>query len=80
MRNWWTRATQYPIKATITFKGLLRPAVLMSYVRINVFYYGAKDLDSGLYIVLSQSDAIDMSGYKTTLKLLRVGGDDTYAD
>ena len=79
-RNWWTRATQYPIKATITFKGLLRPAVLMSYVRINVFYYGAKDLDSGLYIVLSQSDTIDMSGYKTTLKLLRVGGDDTYAD
>ena len=79
-KTWWTKVTQYPLKATITFKGLLRPAVLMSYVRINILYYGRKDIDSGLYIVLSQQDTIDTSGYRTTLKLLRVGGDDTYVD
>ena len=79
-KTWWTKATQYPIKATITFKGLLRPAILMSYVRINILYYGRKDIDSGLYIVLSQQDSIDTNGYRTTLKLLRVGGDDTYVD
>ena len=79
-KTWWTKVTQYPIKATITFKGLLRPAILMSYVRVNILYYGNKDIDSGLYIVLSQQDTIDTSGYRTTLKLLRVGGDDTYVD
>ena len=79
-KTWWTKVTQYPIKATITFKGLLRPAILMSYVRVNILYYGNKDIDSGLYIVLSQQDTIDTNGYRTTLKLLRVGGDDTYAD
>ena len=72
-KTWWT-------KATISFKGLLRPAILMSYVRINILYYGRKDIDSGLYIVLSQQDTIDTNGYRTTLKLLRVGGDDTYVD
>ena len=79
-RTWWTKVTQYPIKATITFKGLLRPAVLMSYVRVNILYYGKKDIDSGLYIVTSQQDVIDSNGYRTTLKLMRVGGDDTYVD
>ena len=79
-KTWWTKVTQYPIKATITFKGLLRPAVLMSYVRLNILYYGRKDIDSGLYIVLSQQDSIDTSGYRTTLKLVRVGGDDAYVD
>ena len=79
-KTWWTKVTQYPIHATITFKGLLRPAILMSYVRINIYYYGRKDIDSGLYIVLSQQDNIDTSGYRTTLKLFRVGGDDAYVD
>lgn len=79
-KTWWTKVTQFPIKATITFKGLLRPAILMSYVRINILYYGQKDIDSGLYVVTSQYDSIDLSGYRTTLKLLRVGGDDTYVN
>ena len=74
-RTWWSQATQYPIKATIQMKGLLRPAVLMSYVRINIYYYGKKHLNSGLYIVNSQTDQIDTSGYRTTLSLTRVGGD-----
>lgn len=79
-KTWWTKVTQFPIKATITFKGLLRPAVLMSYVRLNIYYWGHKDMDSGLYIVLSQQDQVDERGYRTTLKILRVGGDDTYVD
>lgn len=74
-RTWWSQATQYPIKATLKMKGLLRPAVLMSYVRVNIYYYGKKHLNSGLYIVNSQNDSIDFNGYRTTLSLTRVGGD-----
>lgn len=79
LKSWWTKVTQFPIKASITFKGLLRPAILMSYVRLKIYYYGNLDIDSGLYVVTSQQDTIDDSGFRTTLNLLRVGGDDTYA-
>ena len=37
---WWSKATQYPIKATIKLKGLLRPSILMSKVKLNVLFYG----------------------------------------
>lgn len=75
--NWWTQVTQYPIKASITVQGLLRPAVLMSYIRINIIFPGGhKYMDSGLYLVTNQVDRVDgQNGYKTTLTLLRVGGD-----
>ena len=79
MRTWWTKVTEFPIKASITFRGLLRPAVLMSYVRLRITWFGRPDIDSGLYIVQSQQDTIDESGFKTTLSLFRVGGDDSYA-
>lgn len=75
-KTWWTKMTQYPIKATITIKGLLRPAILMSYVRLNVYYWGKKHSSSGLYVITSQNDEVGMSGYRTTLTLTRVGGDD----
>lgn len=74
--QWWTKMTQFPIEATITIKGLTRPSILMTYVKLNVWFAGGmKHISSGLYIITKQVDQIDSSGYKTTLTLLRVGGD-----
>lgn len=73
---WWTKATQFPINATIQVQGLLRPATLMQYVRLNVVFPGGnKHLSSGLYIVTRQVDNISPAGYATTLGLTRIKGD-----
>jgi hypothetical protein len=73
---WWTKVTQFPINATITIQGLLRPATLMQYLRLNVVFPGGrKHLASGLYIVTRQVDNIDASGYTTQLSLTRINGD-----
>lgn len=72
MRTWWTRVTEYPIKARITIKGLLRPAILMTHVRLNVYYYGRKHTTSGLYVITKQLDEVSVNGYRTTLHLLRI--------
>lgn len=74
--TWWTKVTQYPVEATITIKGLLRPAILMTYVKVNVFYFGRKHIASGYYLITSQEDKIGLDGYKTTLGLLRVAADE----
>lgn len=75
---WWTKMTKYPIKASITVQGLLRPATLMSHVRLNVIYPGGrKHVSSGLYLVTQQRDVIDGSGYRTTLSLAKIAGDDS---
>ena len=74
-RAWWTNVTQFPITATLTIKGLLRPAMLMSFVRVNTYFYGRKHVSSGLYIITKQQDQIDTSGYRTTLSLTRIRGD-----
>lgn len=69
--------TEYPIKLTITLKGLLRPAILMSYVRLNVYFWGKKyAAGSGLFIITAQHDQISEAGYRTTLSMTRVGKDD----
>jgi hypothetical protein len=73
---WWTKATKYPITATLTIQGLLRPATLMQYLRLNVIFPGGREhLASGLYIVTKQVDSINASGYTTQLTLTRIGGD-----
>lgn len=77
-KAWWTNMTQFPITATLDIKGLLRPSMLMSYVRINAFFYGQRHISSGLYIITKQLDTIDRSGYKTSLTLVRIGGDYDY--
>lgn len=77
VKNWWTRVTEFPIKATITFKGLLRPAMLMSHVRLNIYFYGRKFVDSGLYVVTKEVDEVGINGgFRTTLSLLRIGKSD----
>ena len=68
--------TQYPVSATLTIKGLLKPAVLMSFIKINSYFFGKKHISSGLYIITKQQDRVDSSGYKTTLSLTRISGDE----
>ncbi len=74
-KTWWSNVTQYPISAQITIKGLLRPATLMDYVRLNVIYFGQKHIASGLYIVTKQIDTISETGYRTQLFLTKIAGD-----
>ena len=75
-RTWWSEVTQFPITAKLTIKGLLRPAILMDYVKINTYFYGHKHISSGLYIITKQEDSISSAGYKTTLTLTRLSGDE----
>ena len=74
-KSWWTAVTEFPLKATLTMKGLVRPTILMSYVKINVLFYGQKHISSGYYVIEKETDVVDDNGYKTTLNLLRVKGD-----
>lgn len=74
-KTWWNKLTQFPIKASLTIRGLLRPAILMTYVRLNVYFFGKKHISSGLYIITKQVDRVDGDGYKTTLNLLRIGNE-----
>lgn len=75
-KTWWTKVTEFPIQATMTIRGLLKPAILMTYVKINVWFYGHKHVSSGYYIITSQVDKIDYNGYRTTLELTRVAPDE----
>lgn len=75
-KDWWSKVTQFPISATLEIKGLLRPAILMTHVRLNIYFYGKKHINSGLYVVTSQTDTLNLSGYKTVLTLKRISGDD----
>ena len=75
---WWTKMTKYPIKASITVQGLLKPALLMSYVKLNVIFPGGRKHNaSGTYLITQQIDSINEQGYKTTLSLVRIIGDDS---
>ena len=74
--TWWTKLTKYPIKASITIQGLLRPAILMTYLRLNVVFPGGhKHISSGLYLITKQTDSINGQGYRTTLELTKINGD-----
>lgn len=77
-KTWWTEMTQFPIKAELELKGLVRPAMLMTYIRINALFYGQRHVASGLYTVTKQVDTISGSGYRTKLTLLRIAGDNDY--
>lgn len=78
-KSWWSKVTEFPIKCAITIRGLLRPAILMSYVRLNVFFFGKKHISSGLYIVTKQQDEVSTSGFRTTLNLMRIAQDDEFS-
>ena len=72
-RSWFTKLTKYPISATIKVQGLLRPASVLQFVRLNVIFPGGNyHISSGLYIVTRQVDNISSSGYVTTLSMTRL--------
>ena len=71
--TWWNKVTEYPITASLTLKGLTKPVIIGSYIKINVLFYGNKDLASGLYMITGQTDSVSGSGCRTTLNLVRVG-------
>ena len=77
-KTWWTNMTQFPIKAELTIKGLVRSTMLMTYLRVNAMFYGQRHIASGLYTITKQIDSIDGNGYRTRLSLLRVAGDNDY--
>lgn len=77
--NWWKNVTQYPLSATLTIRGLLRPTILMSKIDIGVIFYGRPYAGgTGSYIVTQQTDEIGLNGFFTTLKLVRVGSSERY--
>ena len=74
--SWWTQVTQYPVSASLTLKGLLRPVILMQYVKLNVWFFSRKHISSGYYIIKEQTDKIGLGDYSTTLKLIRIAPDE----
>jgi hypothetical protein len=72
-KNWWTSMTQFPINATVTLKGLMKPVMLMDYIIINVVFYGQKHITSGVYTLTGQTDSLSGDGFRTTLFLTRIG-------
>lgn len=79
-RNLWTSLTRFPIKATLTIRGLLEDSLLMQYIKINCIMYGAKRITSGVYIVTEQEDSIGNGVYTTKLSLMRISGDNEYVN
>lgn len=74
-KSWWTKITQFPVNASITVQGLLRPAHLLTYIRLNVIFPGGNyHISSGLYIITKQVDNINERGYQTSLSMTKVGG------
>lgn len=77
--NWWTNVTQYPISVTVTIRGLLRPAILMSKVDLGCLFYGRLYAGgTGSFVITSQTDSIGTDGFYTTLKMVRVGSSERY--
>ena len=77
--NWWKNVTQYPLSATLTIRGLLRPAILMSKVDLGCLFYGKLYAGAtGSYVISQQVDEIGLNGFFTTLKLVRVGSSERY--
>ena len=64
--------TTYPVKATLTTRGLIKPSILCDYLDINVLFFGQPYTYSGKYMVTAQEDSISPSGYTTKLSLVRV--------
>lgn len=75
-KTWWTKVTSYPIQATLILKGLLRPALLMTHIKLNVYFFGKKHIASGLYVITKQVDQVDVSGFRTSLTLMRIDADE----
>lgn len=72
-RTWLSQLVQFPIHATLKIRGLLRAAILMNYIRINIYFHGKIHNTSGLFMITKQVDEINENGYYTTFSLVRIG-------
>ena len=72
LESWKNFVEAYPISATLTIKGLMKPVSLMEKVYVYSQFYGERDLATGLYSIIGQHDSISGNGYNTTLYLLKV--------
>ena len=63
----------FPINASVTLKGLMKPVMLMDYIIVNVVFYGQKHITSGVYVITGQKDTLSGDGFRTILSLTRVG-------
>lgn len=70
--SWWTQVTQFPISANLSIKGLMRPTILMSYIYLDVVFYGMRHISTGTYFITKQVDEISSNGYSTNLELTRI--------
>lgn len=76
LESWWKTMSSFPVEATVKTRGLIVPAILAQTVNVNVLFFGRKYTYSGKYMVVGQTDVISSAGYRTTLKLLRIGAND----
>lgn len=76
LKSWWKTMTSYPVSASLRIRGLIVPAILAETIRVNVIFFGRKYNYSGKYMVTGQTDVISTAGYRTTLDLLRIEGDE----
>ena len=72
-KNWWSYMVGFPVTATLTMRGILRPAHITNYIKINVLFYGQKHIASGLYAITEQTDSLSGNGFRTTFSLVRIG-------
>lgn len=73
LRNWWDKMSSYPLTASLTTQGLYLPADIVQSIYLDIYFFGKKYWHSGEYLIMSQSDSISSSGYRTTLSLMRIG-------
>jgi hypothetical protein len=71
--NWWEYVRSYPITASLTIQGIMKPMMLMENIYIFSQMYGQQDLATGLYSIIGQTDNIGGGGCTTTLELLKIG-------
>lgn len=74
--TWWAELTNFPFKATLVIKGLLKNIQLIDKININVLFYGNKHIYSGIYTIIGQKDSISANGYRTELSLMRTSGEE----
>ena len=71
-KNWWTEVTSFPVKANLTITGLLRPAMLMEYVKINSYFYGQRYIASGMYLIIQQQLKVELQNIILVLTLVHI--------
>lgn len=76
LKSWWKNMTSFPISASLTTRGLIIPAILCETIHINVLFFGRLYHYTGDYMVVGQTDSISSAGFRSTLNLIRVGGED----